>query len=241
VKEFLESSGYQVRAHIHDLAGFGVPQHRFRALVIASKKRIAMPRAFLTGGNFVTVRQAIGYLPAVRPGMRCDDDAMHYCTRHNASTINTIKQVPKNGGRRPPGVGPKCLQNVDGFRDVYGRMFWDRPANTITAYSRNPASGRYVHPSQHRGLTIREAALLQGFPRDYAFEGPFDDRFSQIGNAVPPPFGCFVAAHLLGEWLSASPAASDAGSGLEVTRPTTNSFSSGIAGRKRTSLAGGYA
>jgi DNA (cytosine-5)-methyltransferase 1 len=242
VKSLLESLGYCVRAHIHDLAGFAVPQHRFRAVVCASKKRIAMPHAFLTPDAYVTVRGAIEHLPAVQPGERDGADPMHYCTRHTKSTIQTIKQVPKNGGRRPPGVGPRCLQNVDGFRDVYGRMFWDRPANTITAYSRNPASGRYVHPSQNRGLTIREAAALQGFPKDYVFEGPFDDRFSQIGNAVPPPFSCYLAAHLLGEWLSSSSSMpAQTGSGLEVTEPTTNSFSSGIAGRKKTAMAGRYA
>jgi DNA (cytosine-5)-methyltransferase 1 len=84
---------------------------------------------------------------------------------------------------------------------VYGRLWWDRPAITITAYARNPASGRYVHPEQHRGLSVREAALLQGFPKKYLFTGSFDSRFRQIGNAVPPTFSAYLAAHVLGELL----------------------------------------
>ena len=74
------------------------------------------------------------------------------------------------------------------YEDVYGRLHWDRPAITITASARNPASGRFVHPEQDRGLSIREAALLQGFPGDYWFSGSLDERFRQIGVAVPPAF-----------------------------------------------------
>ncbi len=129
------------------------------------------------------------------------------------------------------------MDRVDGFRDVYGRMYWDRPANTITAYARNPASGRYVHPHQNRGLTVREAALLQGFPLRFRFEGPFDHRFLQIGNAVPPIFSAYLAAHLLGELRSPSPPSlSNLDGVIEVCSPTSNSFSSGIAGRKKRTL-----
>lgn len=234
MRTLLSKSGYIVRAQIHNLAGFAVPQARFRALIIAARRPFAMPKPFLEAEEFHTVRDAIGDLPAVKPGEVLKSDPMHFCTRHRRSTIETVRKVPKNGGRRPTGVGPKCLDRVDGFRDVYGRMYWDRPANTITAYARNPASGRYVHPEQDRGLTIREAALLQAFPRTYVFQGPFDHRFGQIGNAVPPVFAAYVAAHILGE-LRASQIASDMDDRKEadVVLPTSNSFSSGIAGRKR--------
>jgi DNA (cytosine-5)-methyltransferase 1 len=228
----LRRQGYTVRAQIHNLGGFGVPQERFRAIIMASRRTFDMPVPYVEPKNFRTVRDAIGSLEPVDPGERCSDP-MHFCTRHRATTIRTIRQVPKDGGRRPAGVGPRCLDKVDGFRDVYGRMYWDRPANTITAYARNPASGRYVHPSQDRGLTIREAALLQGFPPDWVFEGPFDHKFLQIGNAVPPIFSAFVAAHVLGELLSRS-GRHVAGKKLgDVLSPTSNSFSSGIAGRKK--------
>lgn len=239
LRETFRACGYQVRAQIHNLAGFGVPQERFRALVIASKKPFAMPKPFLGPDQFRSVRDTIGSLPPVLPGELTSADSMHYCTKHKASTIATIREVPKDGGRRPPHVGPRCLRDVDGFRDVYGRMYWDRPANTITASSRNPASGRYVHPQQDRGLTIREAALLQSFPRSFVFEGPFDHRFLQIGNAVPPAFAASLAAHIFGELTSESAPDDSEDLAPDIVSPVSNSFSSGIAGRKKGAANGG--
>lgn len=238
-RESLEALGYQVRAQIHNLAEFGVPQERFRTLVVAAKRPFAMPVGFLEPHEFRTVRQAIGHLPSVRAGEVLPTDPMHHSANHKQSTIDTIECVPVDGGRRPSGKGPGCLDRVDGFRDVYGRMYWDRPANTITAYARNPASGRYVHPEQHRGLTVREAALLQGFPSDFHFSGSFDSKFSQIGNAVPPAFAAYVAAHLLGEYYISrnydDPVVDPFDMTRDVSAPTSNSFSSGIAGRKKRS------
>ena len=231
-KRTLASAGYNVRAQIHNLAGYGVPQERFRALVIASRGPIKLPQPFLTPASFRTVRQAIGELPSITPGQPNTLDPMHVCTGHRPETIAVMRRVPKDGGRRPFGVGPKCLDEVDGFRDVYGRMYWDRPANTVTAYARNPASGRYVHPNQDRGLSIREAALLQSFPRGWIFDGPFDHRFLQIGNAVPPAFAAALAAHLFAQLTDPSQDL-DPSADCDVVGPTSNSFSSGIAGRKR--------
>ena len=234
LKDRLSAADYYVRAQIYNLAGFGVPQERFRALVLASRQPFEMPEPFLQPGQYKTVRETIGSLPPVQPGCRCKSDPMHFCTNHRESTIAVLRSVPKDGGRRPTGVGPQCLDKVDGFRDVYGRMYWDRPANTVTAYARNPASGRYAHPDQDRGLTIREAALLQGFPRSFYFDGPFDDKFLQIGNAVPPIFSSYLAAHVLGELLrKRRPGEKMIQMCCDVTHPTSNSFSSGIAGRKK--------
>ena len=232
LQRVLRSDGYVIRAQIHNLAGFGVPQERFRAIVMGSKKPFTMQQPFVEVDEYTTVRQAIGHLPRVNPGKR-SVDPMHYCTNHRPTTVATIKRVPKDGGRRPQGIGPRCLDRVDGFRDVYGRMYWDRPANTITAYARNPASGRYVHPEENRGLTIREAALLQGFPHRFGFEGPFDDKFLQIGNAVPPIFSSCLAAHVLGELIAPDSVDDDSTITFDLHQPTSNSFSSGIAGRKK--------
>lgn len=232
-RESLENAGYTVQAAIHNLGTFGVPQERFRALVVAARVPFEMPAGFLSPTEFRTVRDAIGHLPRVKPGKPSVTDAQHQCTHHRQSTIETIRRVPLDGGRRPDGVGPPCLHRVDGFRDVYGRLYWDRPSNTITGYARNPASGRYVHPEQHRGLTIREAALLQGFPAHYTFAGPFDHRFMQIGNAVPPTFAAYLAAHIWGELSASNAHQAVVRPTRTVVVPTSNSFSSGIAGRKR--------
>jgi len=226
-QEILQAAGYTVGADVHNLAGFGVPQERFRAIAIASKMPMPMPRPPLGRSDYRTVRDAIGWLPVVGPGEVTSADEMHVSTRHRRSTIEVIRQVPPDGGNRPKGVGPACLERVDGFRDVYCRLYWDRPANTITGYARNPASGRFIHPDQHRGLTIREAALLQGFPPDFMFEGPFDDKFSQIGNAVPPIFSAYLAGHVLQRLAHASEESPPA-----QILPLSDSFSSGIARRK---------
>jgi DNA (cytosine-5)-methyltransferase 1 len=234
IKKRLADIGYFVRAQIHNLAGFGVPQERFRALIMASKSPFQMPQPFLDRSEYRTVRQTISQLSAAKPGTSCKSDPMHYCTNHRKTTVDVIRAVPKDGGRRPAGIGPSCLDRVDGFRDVYGRMYWDRPANTITASARNPASGRFAHPEQDRGLTIREAALLQGFPQDFLFEGPFDDKFLQIGNAVPPVFSTYIAAHVLGELLKNRGRNNNVVElPVDVICPTSNSFSSGISGRKK--------
>lgn len=202
-KRLLEEVGYKVRVDVHDMAAFGVPQQRFRAVVIAMKQDFALPMPFLKKENYRTVRQAIEHLPEIEPGERAECDNMHFTVRHRPTTITTISQVPRDGGKLPKGAGPACLQRAEArsgraaYEDVYGRLWWDRPAITITAHARNPASGRYVHPEQDRGLSVREAALLQSFPKDYSFEGTLDACFRQIGNAVPPAFSAALAAHIL--------------------------------------------
>jgi DNA (cytosine-5)-methyltransferase 1 len=73
---------------------------------------------------------------------------------------------------------------------------------TITARCRTPSCGRYAHPEQDRGLSVREAALLQGFPAGFYIEGPFDDKFKQIGNAVPPLIAKLLAEHICNQLLT---------------------------------------
>lgn len=194
----LKSAGFNVVSKIVNMAEFGLPQARRRTIVLASKGYVSLPKPFLQSENFVTVRKSIGHLPKIKPGETNRNDPLHMSAKHRKSTVDVIKSVPKNGGSRPKGIGPKCLDRIKGFSDVYGRLKWDMPSITITAYARNPASGRYVHPEQHRGLSIREAATLQGFPHYYEFEGSFDAKFSQIGNAVPPLFASYIGAHILG-------------------------------------------
>jgi DNA (cytosine-5)-methyltransferase 1 len=237
-KSRLEVAGYTVRIAIHNLAEFGVPQERFRALVIASRWRsFEMPQPFLSHEEFKTVRDAIGSLPPLEAGEVDPHDPMHMTSKHRPATIELIKQIPLDGGSRrslPAGVGPSCWDGVDGFRDVYGRLWWDRAAVAITARCRTPSCGRFVHPEQHRGLTVREAALLQGFPADTYFDGPFDDKFKQIGNAVSPIFAKAVAEHLAKEWFADHTDSSRLLPEAPLVLPLQKSFSSSIAALKRT-------
>lgn len=233
VKTF-SAKGMHLTAKVHNLAEFGVPQERFRALIIASKFQLPEILPTHSQQEFRTVRTAIGALPKVLPGHQ-SADPMHFCATHRKSTIEVIRQVPKDGGNRPAGVGPACLAKVDGYRDVYGRLKWDKPAVTITASARNPASGRFSHPEQNRGLTVREAALLQGFPNGYIFEGAFDEKFLQIGNAVPPLFSAELAKHLLLHFPD-KPTIKNRKASKPVTSsvsPLKNSFSSSLFMYKR--------
>jgi len=228
-RSMLESSGYFVHLAAHNLAEFGVPQERFRAILIAMKKPFSSPIGFLSRNEFRTVRHAIGGLAPVAAGVRDPSDEMHYSAGHKASTIETIRAVPADGGNRPYNVGPACLRTSKSwngkpaYEDVYGRLPWDKPSITITAYARNPASGRFVHPVQHRALTIREAAILQGFPADFWFNGSLDEAFRQIGNAVPPRFAAYIAAHVLGELLGRT--GSELSFDRGITAPVGPSFS----------------
>lgn len=232
-KKIYDEEGYIVKATIYNAAAFGVPQERFRSIVIAMKKEFVLPRGYLNPSEYRTVRDAIGSLPPVMAGVASPNDVMHKCAAHKKSTIDVIKKVPHDGGNRPAGVGPKCLDRISGFSDVYGRLSWDKPSITITHYARNPASGRYTHPDQDRGLTAREAALLQSFPMGFKFCGKADDVYRQIGEAVPPMLSSAIAASVLIEWLSTSPNESETIDEIKsIEIPVSSSYSSVIAGIK---------
>lgn len=232
-KKCYEENGYVVKETIYNAAAFGVPQERFRSIVIGMKKEFVLPKGYLQPWEYRTVRDAIAHLPAVRAGVAAPDDAMHKSASHKQSTIDVIKQVPHDGGNRPAGVGPKCLDKTKGFSDVYGRLFWDKPSITITHYARNPASGRYTHPEQDRGLTAREAALLQSFPNGFEFCGKSDDIYRQIGEAVPPMLSSAIAANVLIEMLSVPPTEAELeASPKSINEPVSSSYSSVIAGIK---------
>jgi DNA (cytosine-5)-methyltransferase 1 len=236
LRDELATAGYYVRARILNFAQLGVPQERFRLVLLASLAgRPTFPSIQRrTPAEFSIVKEWIGHLPPIESGQVDPADPMHEASRHRASTLEIIKQVPPDGGSRPANVGPACLQRAreayGGYTDVYGRLAWSQTASTITARCRTPSCGRFVHPEQHRGLTAREAALLQTFPSDWIFEGPFDDRYKQIGNAVPPLGMRAFAEHI----VAGFPSYEDEIGLFEVTdRPVGTSFSVLIPGIRR--------
>lgn len=232
-KERYAEDGYIVKENIYNTATFGVPQERFRSIVIGMKKDFLLPEGYLDPSDYKTVREAIGNLNPVPAGVADSLDPMHKSAAHKKSTIDVLKQVPHDGGNRPAGVGPACLDRTKGFSDTYGRLYWDRPSITITHYARNPASGRYTHPEQDRGLTAREAALLQSFPNGFEFTGKFDDVYRQIGEAVPPLFATGIAANILIEMISSEPTEKELeDSPKSIEEPVSSSYSSVIAGIK---------
>jgi DNA (cytosine-5)-methyltransferase 1 len=236
-RNILQDAGYSVRARIYNFAGFGLPQERFRATVLAFPHPFRMPEPLLDHEHFASVRSAIGKLPPVVPGSAPGKDPMHYTSRHRADTIEILSKIPKDGGNRPVGVGPKCLDRAreahGGYTDVYGRLAWDKPAVTVTARCRTPSCGRFAHPEQNRGLSIREAALLQGFPPDFVFEGPFDDKYKQIGNAVPPLVAKVFAEHIAQVFETGPVNVSPDDLAKDISRPVGPGFAVTINGIKR--------
>jgi DNA (cytosine-5)-methyltransferase 1 len=102
-----------------------------------------------------------------------------------------VHAVPKDGGSRVDVKDQSLLLECHRHRpkvhkDVFGRMWWDQPAPTLTCRCTDVYCGRFVHPDQDRGLSLREAAALQTFPDDYEFHGSSVFHIAgQIGNAVP--------------------------------------------------------
>lgn len=181
--------GYAGEWKILNVADYGVPQRRKRLIYVAAyKKRI---RIHEKKGTCRTVRDAIGTLPpAGKSG-----DPLHDIPEIRTKKIQEmIALIPKDGGSRSQlpkeFILPCHKRNPGGFRDVYGRMAWDKPSPTITGGCASPSKGRFLHPEENRCITPREASLLQGFPPDYIFpKGLSKDRLAlMVGNALPVPF-----------------------------------------------------
>jgi DNA (cytosine-5)-methyltransferase 1 len=183
----LREMGYAVTTEVLDASQFGVPQRRRRMILVAGRRGHIHLAA--KEGRTRTVRDAISHLPKAG---RSGDPLHDVSEQREKKTIDLIARVPKNGGSRSD-LGDAqlgCHIRCDGFHDVYGRMEWDAVAPTITSGCVNPSKGRFLHPDQNRAITLREAALLQGFPPDYVFSlrrGKFATA-AMIGNALPPEF-----------------------------------------------------
>lgn len=197
----LRASGYRPRMEVLDAQHFGTPQRRRRMILIGSIHSV--PQFADSESGSLTVRDTIGDLSTPF----ASQDALHnYPVRRSPSVMARIKQTPKDGGSRmqvSPKHALKCHLAFDGFKDVYGRMAWDLPAPTITGGCINPSKGRFLHPQQDRAITLREAAMLQGFPRTYRFDlsrGRYPAA-QLIGNAFPPVFARKHAASLLRDYV----------------------------------------
>jgi len=194
VKEQLSALGYSLEAKVLDASDFGVPQRRRRLIVLGSRghRRLSLAEP---SNQHRTVREAFAVLTA-KPGI--SGDALHDLPVHHSNQVQTlIRAIPVDGGGRldlPEEMKLECHKHTNGFHDVYGRMRWDAPSPTITSGCVNPSKGRFLHPVEHRAITLREAAILQGFPVDYVFLPRHGKEAiaAMIGNALPPPF---IAAH----------------------------------------------
>jgi DNA (cytosine-5)-methyltransferase 1 len=205
----LERGGYHVDWRVVNCSDYGAPQSRKRLVLLASRLApIEIPKGrYSSPGRTRTVREAIGTFPALASGESHARDRMHVAARLSPLNLKRVRATPRDGGTKddwPKRLLLDCHQRETGSRyhSVYGRMWWDKPAPTMTTLCNGVGNGRFAHPEQDRAITLREAAVLQSFPRTYDF-WPRDQKLSAkaiarlIGNAVPPALGFALGAALL--------------------------------------------
>lgn len=188
----LAELGYKVdnsTVQVQDAANFGVPQRRRRMILMAS--RLGMIPETPKVIEKVTVRKAFEPLDEAS---RSKDMLHNLSSKRSERIQNLIATIPKDGGSRsslPQSMWLECHKRYpQGFKDVYGRIAWDDVSPTMTGGCNNPSKGRFLHPEENRVISLREAALLQTFPKDYYFptDQSRDKVALMIGNALPPEF-----------------------------------------------------
>jgi len=179
---------YQYVEDTLDAAAYGVPQRRRRLMLLARRQgKVGFARRARVSA---TVHSAISHL---KPAGTSGDDVHDRLAKHSDYVKKIIAAIPKDGGSRsslPKDLQLACHAEFNGFKDVYGRMAWKSIAPTITGGCWNPSKGRFLHPTEDRAISLREAALLQTFPRRYKFPVHRGKSLvgAMIGNALPPEF-----------------------------------------------------
>jgi DNA (cytosine-5)-methyltransferase 1 len=214
--EVLRKAGYHVAWRTCPGPEYGLGQSRRRLVLLASLLGpIEVPSGTFGPDRQRTVRDLIGGLPPIQAGKVSTKDRLHKSRSLSELNLLRIKASTPGGTWElwPEELRASCHSKRSGatFRNVYARMEWDKPAPTITTLAYNFGTGRFGHPEQDRAISLREAAILQGFPRRYRFVKPREPvRFATlgrlIGNAVPPPIAKAVGRALAKHAKSAAPA-----------------------------------
>jgi DNA (cytosine-5)-methyltransferase 1 len=216
----LDGLGYTSVAATHFLTDFGLPQRRERAIVVAARRPLRarglaeLWRGWRVDPKATHVRRAIWDLPPVPAGEPSDTDPLHVSPALRAEVSRRrLAAVPHDGGswadlvHHPDSatvltraMARRAARGDFGSHpDVYGRLWWDRPAVTVKRECSHVGNGRYAHPEQDRLCTVREMSILQGFPRDYEFAGSLANMYRHIGDAVPPLISFQLAG--LSQWI----------------------------------------
>ena len=204
-REFLAMlDDYHVHHAVIDGRTVGLPQSRRRLVLIASRLGpITLPETAIPAR---TVRQTIGDLRPLEAGGADPDDPLHAASRLSDENLRRIRASKPGGSWRdwPSELRSACHGKETGatYPSVYGRMEWDAPSPTITTQCFGYGNGRFGHPEQDRAISLREAAMLQGFSQDYSFLSPgarpsFAVLGRLIGNAVPVPLGEYIGRTLV--------------------------------------------
>ncbi len=227
-----KSLGYHVWSGVLDAVDFGVPQHRMRFFLfgvrtdIVSDKNIVDLEPYLNRlktPDKISVKRAIGDLPALENGQSWDTGEYHpsdedyvkkircympngdlydHVTTHHANyVIERYKKIPEGGNWKSIVDDMSNYKEVNNTHsNIYRRLVYDSPAITISHYRKS----MLIHPSQHRGLSFREACRLQSFPDWCRFNGTLNDRQQQLANAVPPLMAAAVANAIGDLWTKLS-------------------------------------
>lgn len=182
-----------------DARDFGVPQRRKRVFILGLRERLTdldwPPSPKYTETSEDPTKKWLSCEDAFLPAPSGDPNDLHM--KHNEELVRAFKNTPPNGGsRRESGRILPCHKNHDGHKDVYGRIDSRTPAPTMTTACINPSKGRFVHPTEHHGITVRQAARIQTFPDSFVFEGGLTAAGKQIGNAVPVRMAEALIDHL---------------------------------------------
>ena len=207
--QILNDNNYLIDYKVVFAPDYGVPQKRKRLLLLASKLgEIKLIPAQFNKDNYPTLRDTIGSLPKLKAGDTDLNDPLHRSRNLSELNMKRIKQSKPGGTWRDwdEELLLEAYKKKSGasFGSVYGRLEWDKPANTITTQFPGIGNGRFGHPDQDRALSLREGAMLQTFPRDYLFTQPelggnypIVQVALQIGNAVPPKLGEVIGNSIL--------------------------------------------
>ncbi|MHC2258301.1 DNA cytosine methyltransferase [Sinorhizobium meliloti] len=201
----LQRLGYKVWRDVVDCTQYGLPQTRRRMVILASaigSIELISP----THKKPLAVKDAIGNLSPIEAGSAHDDDALHASSKLSDLNMERIRASRPGGTWRdwPKHLIAECHRRETGhtYPGVYGRMTWDDPAPTITTQFYGFGNGRFGHPEQDRAISLREGAILQGFPRRYAFVSDGDPVHFKalgrmIGNAVPVTLGKIIGRSIV--------------------------------------------
>lgn len=186
----LRARGYGVTWEVVDCRRYGVPQRRRRLVLIASRHgSLGVPCPTHGPGlqAFSTVGEWIADLPRLEAGQTDRTVPNHRCGGLGELNLRRLKATPEGGGREswPDELWLDCHRGHDGHQDTYGRLHRDGQAPVLTTKCTGLTNGRFGHPTQDRAISVREAACLQTFPRDFELLGGLRSTSRQVGNAVP--------------------------------------------------------
>jgi len=202
----LKTNDYFVSYQIVDAKDYGVPQRRKRLILLASKLgEIELIKKTHRGKRIKTVQKAIGHLPEIKAGESYYKDKLHRARELTKLNLRRVQATRQGGSWKEwdDDLVLNCHKKETGksYGSVYGRMSWNEVAPTLTTQCTGLGNGRFGHPEQDRAISLREAAILQSFPKKYKFINPKEKFKSSIiekhiGNAVPPRLGFVIATSI---------------------------------------------